>query len=180
MARAAKHNLSGGTPVFLTYIRCLVLYDYNFTEFLFQSKQQNLMGYFYLWDICILFFLSFVVLVFWNMKQMINDMASLVLASNQLGCNNKCYDKVDHISILLRILLPVLVITCHTLNNPVLSFLCNYYIIPSTCIVKMLVSFALVYFLAKKITKTNDSIRQVGKNLPLFNSGPPYHTWSFT
>ena len=35
------------SQVLFTYVRCLVLFDYNFTEFHFQSKQQNLMGYFY-------------------------------------------------------------------------------------------------------------------------------------
>ena len=63
-------------PVFLTDGRSLVLYDYNFTEYLFQSKQHNLMGSFYQWDICILFFLNFVVPVFANMKQMINAQAT--------------------------------------------------------------------------------------------------------
>ena len=66
-------------PIFLTYVRCLVLFDYNFTEFLFQSKQQNLMGYFYLWDICILFVLMFVVPVFANMKQKLNVRINLVI-----------------------------------------------------------------------------------------------------
>ena len=54
------------------------------------------MGYFYLWDFCILFLLSFVVPVFANMKQMINVTANLVVTSNQLGCNNDLYDEVCH------------------------------------------------------------------------------------
>ena len=51
--------------------------------------------------------------VFANMKQMINVMANLAVTSNQVGCNNdcynkfrrnRCYDEAGRIDILLRIL----------------------------------------------------------------------------
>ena len=40
--------------------------------------------------------MNFVVSVFENVRQMINVTANLVVTSNQLGCNNDCYDEVHH------------------------------------------------------------------------------------